>query len=314
MTERMLLPAMARPLVEARLPDGYDVHWFASQEEGVALAPGATIGWLDMLPNTQMRPVVEAAGNIKWLFTLFAGLDMMPIETLRARGVTVTNGIGLSTQPVADYAVMGVLALAKKLPDVIRAHDRGDWLDWPPPGHFELDGARALIIGMGAIGGAIAERLRPFGVDVTGVRRTPTPHSIGPDQWRARLNEFDIVIVAAPATAETDQMLGAAEFAAMKPGAALINIARGSLVDQDALVAALARGTPGGAFLDVTDPEPLPGDHPLWRAPNCVITMHLSGRSQTRTLHRAADLFLANLEAWASGQPMRNIADLSLGY
>lgn len=314
MSERLLLPAMVRPLVEPRLPAGLEVQWFATQPEGVALAPNATIGWLDLLPANQTLTIAEAASNLKWLFTLFAGLDHLPMETLRARGLTITNGIGLSTKNVADYAVMGVLAMAKRLPDVVRAHDRAEWLEWPPVGHFELDGAAALIIGMGAIGGAIAERLRPFGVSITGVRRTPTPHSLSPDQWRERIGDFDIVILAAPGTSDTAHMIGAAELAAMKPGATLINIGRGSLIDQDALVEALKTGRPGSAFLDVTDPEPLPGNHPLWVAPNCLVTMHLSGRSQTHTLHRAADLFLYNLERFLADEPLRNVADLSLGY
>lgn len=314
MTETLLLPQMVRALVEPRLPAGLDVHWFGTQEEGLTLGPKATIGWLDILPPNLAPPIIESATSLKWLQTLFAGLDHMPVDVLRGRNVTLTNGVGLSTTPVADYAVMGVLTLAKRFADVVRAHDRQEWLAWPSPGISELDGASALIIGMGAIGNAIADRLRPFGVQVTGVRRTPAPDMLTPDSWRAKLGEFDIVIVAAPGTPDTRHMLGREEFAAMKPNASLVNIGRGSLIDQMALVDALEKGTPGAAFLDVTDPEPLPSDHPLWRAKNAMVTMHLSGRSQTRTMHRAADLFLDNLDRYLSGQPLRNVADLSLGY
>ena len=109
-------------------------------------------------------------------------------------------------------------------------------------------------------------------------------------------------------------MIGADELAAMKPSAWLINIARGDMIDQAALVAALEGGTIAGAFLDPTDPEPLPADHPLWSAPNCMITMHLSGRSQTTMFQRAAALFLENLAAYRAGRPMTNVADLDAGY
>lgn len=109
-------------------------------------------------------------------------------------------------------------------------------------------------------------------------------------------------------------MIAADELAAMKPGAWLVNIARGDMVDDAALIAALEGGRLGGAFLDPTDPEPLPADHPLWRAPRAIVTMHLSGRSQTRMFARAAELFLENLAAYRAGAPMRNVADLDAGY
>jgi phosphoglycerate dehydrogenase-like enzyme len=128
------------------------------------------------------------------------------------------------------------------------------------------------------------------------------------------LGEFDWVILAAPSTDDTKAIVGADELAAMKPGAWLINIARGDMIDDDALLAALDARRIGGAFLDPTNPEPLPADHPLWRTPNCMITMHLSGRSQTKMFQRAAALFLDNLAAYRAGQPMRNVADLDAGY
>ena len=109
-------------------------------------------------------------------------------------------------------------------------------------------------------------------------------------------------------------MMGAAELAAMKREAWLINIARGDMVDQDALVAALQAGEVAGAFLDPTDPEPLPAGHPLWSAPNCMISMHMSGRSQTKMFQRGSALFLENLKAFVVGEPMRNVADLDAGY
>jgi phosphoglycerate dehydrogenase-like enzyme len=151
---------------------------------------------------------------------------------------------------------------------------------------------------------------------VTAVRRTATgePNVIGLDDWRDRLGEFDWVFVSAPATSDTKHMFGADEFAAMKSSAWLVNVARGTLIDQDALLAALNDKAIGGAALDVTDPEPLPADHPLWDAPNCIITMHLSGTAQTRMFQRAAARFVENLKRYRNGDDMIAVADFDRGY
>ncbi len=160
------------------------------------------------------------------------------------------------------------------------------------------------------------ERLRAFQVDVTVVRRRPDPtgRTLGPDQWRTRLGDFDWVILAVPATPQTERMVGAEELAAMKPGAVLVNVARGSVVDQEAVVAALRDKRMGGAFLDVTDPEPLPAEHVLWSLDNAHITMHLSGRAQTRMFERAGQRFLDNLARFHAGEALMHRVDLALGY
>ena len=138
--------------------------------------------------------------------------------------------------------------------------------------------------------------------------------TIGPDAWRAQLGDFDWVILAAPSTDATQAMIGPEELQRMKPTAWLINIARGDMIDDDALIAALTDGTIAGAVLDPTNPEPLPADHTLWSTPNAIVTMHLSGRSQTTMFARGAALFLDNLAAFLAGRPMKNIADLDAGY
>jgi len=147
-------------------------------------------------------------------------------------------------------------------------------------------------------------------MDIVAVRRTATddPAIIGTEDWRERLGEFDWVILSAPATSETH------ELTAMKSSAWLINVARGSLVDQAALVDALENKKIGGAVLDVTDPEPLPKGDPLWDAPNCFITMHVSGQAQTRMFQRAAARFVENLKRYQSGEKMIAVADLERGY
>jgi phosphoglycerate dehydrogenase-like enzyme len=210
---------------------------------------------------------------------------------------------------------MGVLALAKRLDELVRAQDRKDWLA-QPPANEELEGAQVLIIGYGAIGSRLGARLTACGMAVTGVRRHADPAAsiIGADAWRGALGDFDWVILAAPGTPETQHMIGAAEFAAMKPGARFINIARGTQVDQAALIDALKSGHLAGAFLDVTDPEPLPGDDPLWDAPNTLITMHMSGRFSQTQIRQAAERFARNLHRFLAGEPLEAQVDLDQGY
>jgi len=311
---KAVLPAIARPLLEAGLPPELEVAWFSTPAQARAMIGDATIAWVDMQPTRLVAEALAAAGpTLRWVSTIYAGLDAFPLDALRERDVVLTNGSGINAVAVAEYAVMAILVAAKRFDTVVRAADRHRWLD-DAPGKVELAGSAALVIGHGAIGRLIGERLQAFGVGVTGVTRSGRDGTLTPDRWRERLGAFDWVVLAAPATPETRAMIGAAELSAMKPGAWLVNIARGSMVNQEALVAALQAGTIGGAFLDPTDPEPLPAGHPLWSAPDCLISMHLSGRSQTTMFARAADLFLENLAAFRDGRPLRNTVDLAAGY
>jgi len=310
-----VFPAAARPLIEPHLTPEIDAHWFATSEEAIALAPDAEIGWFDQNVPANVGKTAAAATQLKWLTTVYAGLDALPLDLLAERGVSVTNGSGLAAIPVAEYAVMGIMAAAKGFHQVVRAQDRREWLK-VSPGTTELWESDALVIGYGAIGAAIGDRLKALGVRVTGVRRSPSddPAIIGPDDWRARLGEFDWVVLAAPSTSETKALLGEADFAAMRSGAWLINIARGDVIDQDALIEALKLRRIAGAFLDVTTPEPLPPENPLWALPNAILTMHLSGRAQTKLFPRAAALFAENLRRYLAGEPLRNLVDPARGY
>ena len=305
--------AMVRPLLEPRLPGWVEPHWFASTEELYALAPSAEIGWFDLYDKADMAEAVRRATKLRWLNSIYAGVDGMPLDVLEARGVTFTNGAGINAVTIAEYVVMAMLTIAKGYAQVVRAQDRHEWLQ-APPGRAELYESRALIIGYGAIGRLVEERLHAFGVGVTVVRRTPGGDHLGPDQWRERLGDFDWVILALPATGESDGLIGARELDAMKPTASLINIARGSVVDQDALVSALSEKRIGAAFLDVTTPEPLPVDHPLWSLDNAHISMHLSGQSQDKMFARSVERFLTNLDTWHNGGQVQPQVDLALGY
>lgn len=308
-----VLNAMARPLLEVRLPDWVEPRWFANAEELFALAPEAEIGWYDAWEFNAVREAIQLSTRLKWINTVGAGVEVFPMGLMRERGITLTNGAGLNSITIAEYAVMGMLTIAKNYRAVVRAQDRHEWLH-DAPGKGEIYDSKVLILGAGGIGGRIQTLLGSFGVEVTMMRRTPGPGILGPDEWRGRLGDFDWVIVAVASTPETTGLIGAAEFAAMKPGAAIMNFSRGFVIDTEALLGTLREGRLGAAFLDVTDPEPLPSDHPLWTFDNVHISMHLSGRSQTKLVQRGAERFLANLERYRRGEPLDHAVDLGLGY
>jgi len=310
---KAVLPALARPLLESRIPAGLDVAWFANHEEANAMVVDADIAWVDQQRPGWTAETIGRGERLKWVSTIYAGLDSFPLDALRRHGVTVTNGAGINAIAVAEYAVMGMLAAAKRFDEVLRLADRHEW-PTDAPGKVELFETSALIIGHGTIGRLIGERLAAFGVAVTGVTRSGRDGTLGPDQWREKLGDYDWVVLAAPSTDATKAMIGAYEIAAMKRSAWLINIARGDMIDQDALIEALTARRIAGAFLDTVHPEPLPPEHPLWSAPNVIHSMHLSGRSQTKMFLRAAALFLDNLEAFVAGREMRNVVDLEAGY
>ena len=307
------LSAMIRPLVEPRLPEWVEPLWFTSKEQALDFAPQAEIGWFDLNEKEPMIEIARAATNLKWLNSIYAGLDFMPLDVLKERGVVVTNGVGINAITIAEYVVMLMLSHAKGYRDVVRAQDRHEWLR-DSPGKRELSGERVLLLGMGAIGSLIKTRLEAFDMTVVPVRRSGADGALRPGEWRQKLGEFDWVVLAVPSTPETKHMIGALELAAMRPNGVLVNIARGDVVDQEALVSALREEKIEAALLDVTDPEPLPADHPLWELGNAQVTMHLSGRAQTKMFQRSADRFIENLERWHKGEPVQPQLDLELGY
>jgi phosphoglycerate dehydrogenase-like enzyme len=309
----IVLNALLKPLIEPHLPDWADVHWYTTKEEAFALAPGAEIGWFDMHSKDDMARVFELATRLKWLNSIYAGVEAFPLDVLAQRGVVLTNGAGINAVPIAEYVVLLMLSQAKNYREVVRAQERREWLK-DSPGKRELFGSAALILGYGAIGQEVEKRLAGFGMSVSKVRRSPGPGVLGPDEWRGHLGEFDWIVIAVPATAETEGMIGAAELAAMKADAVLVNVARGSVIDQDALTEALNAGRIGGALLDVTTPEPLPEDHPLWALDNAQITMHLTGKAQNRMFQRSAARFLENLARYGRGERLEPVVDYAAGY
>ena len=308
-----VLSTLIRPLVEPRLPDWVEPLWFMSKEEAIELAPRAEIGWFDFNQPEPMCEVVTAATNLKWLNSIYAGLDFLPLDLLNERGTIVTNGAGINAITIAEYVVMLMLAHAKGYREVVHAQARHEWLQ-DSPGKRELHGERVMLLGLGAIGSLVKPRLEAFGMEVVPVRRSGAADALGTDEWRGKLGEFDWLILALPSTPETHHMIAREELAAMKANAVLVNVSRGDVIDQAALVDALKAKAIEAALLDVTEPEPLPEDHPLWSLDNAQVTMHLSGRAQTKMFQRSADRFIANLARWHAGEPVEPQMDLALGY
>ena len=210
------LPVLVRPLIENRLPKWLTPRWFVTKEEAIALAADAEIGWFDFYDKAEMAEAIGHATAMRWLHTLYAGVDGIPLDQLAQQGAVLTNGAGTNAVGIAEYVVMGMLNIAKGYREVVHAQGRHEWLQ-NPPSKIELAGSKALLLGYGAIGKLIHTRLTAFDVDVCVVRRSPGPDTLGPDDWRDRVGEFDWIILAVPATPETEAMIDRATIAAMKP-------------------------------------------------------------------------------------------------
>jgi phosphoglycerate dehydrogenase-like enzyme len=309
---KLAVAEMFRSHLEGRLPAGVDAAWYREPGEVASAAANADVLVMGFIEASEIRCAIDSANGVRWVSTHAAGVDHYPLCEIARKGMLLTKGSGAGAVAIAESVVLYVLSAAKGFPYFVHSSARHEW-PLQRPSAVELDGSRALIVGYGAIGRAAGERLRAFGVDVIGVRRHPTEADLGPEEWRAQLGEFDWVVLSAALTAQTRHLIGAPELAAMKDSAWLFNIARGGLVDQDALAAALRGGKPRGAYLDVTEPEPLPSTHPLWSTPNVYITGHSSGRG-TGSAPRYIELFLDNLQRFMRGEPMRNLVDLEAGY
>lgn len=302
-----VLPEYVRPLLEGRIPDWLEARWWSFPEQLIQLAPSAEIGWFDLHEKPPALAAAERARGLRWLNTSYTGVDWLPLDELAGRGVAVTCGTGLTTTQVAEFALLAMLAVAKGYPAVVRAQDRREWLD-AAPGTRDLAGSRALILGHGAIGQAIERALEGLGVEVCAVS------SRRPRNWRSQIGSFDWIVLAVPGTSETRGMIGAAELAGMKREAVLVNFARADCVDQEALVEALREKRIAAAILDLTDPEPLPPDHPLWSLDSAHITMHLSGIPTAASQARAVERFLRNCARFRAGEPLEAQVDLARGY
>jgi phosphoglycerate dehydrogenase-like enzyme len=262
--------------------------------------------------NDSFIAAVGAATNLKWVHFITAAIEHFPFVTaLHQRGIRLTHSAGSNGEPVAQTALGGLLMLARGFPHWWAAQGRREWAplrgEAVPP---DLAGQTVLIIGLGTIGATLARFCRALGMRVVGVRRTPGPVEAvdelhAPGALPDLLPRCEWVILACPLTPETERLINAASLARLPRGARLINVSRGGVVEQPALIEALSSGQLAGAYLDVFEEEPLPADSPLWALPNVIISPHNASSSGGNN-DRAARIFLANLVKWARGEPLRN--------
>lgn len=296
----------------AELRDGTSGHRLVAAEGATSnLAAGGrseTLAEADVAFGQPDPDQVIALPSIRWVHITSAGYTRYDTpefrEAISSREGAFTNSSSVYDDPCAQHLLAFMLATSRRLPQAWEAQRTGTW-DFPAirPRTRVLRDDLVLIVGQGAIGRRLTELLTPFGVRVVGLRRRPSGEERSIEELEEWLPKADHVVNILPASSSTGGFFGAARFAAMKPGSAFYNVGRGTTVDQAALIDALTSGRLTSAYLDVTDPEPLPSDHPLWRAPNCFITPHVAGGLQEETQELVRH-FLRNLRRLEAGEPL----------
>ncbi len=323
-----LLTRTAHDSFAARL-DRPGVEWLVMEADGSLTGPdGSAVPWPEARPEVAwatsdlFRPGAPVAAffrfvvdstTLRWFQSPAAGYDSEPFRLMAANGVRVSNA-HVNSLPIAEFVLRAVLDEFQGAAEWRRQATALEWRihDWR-----EVAGTTWLVVGLGHIGGAVAVRARALGATVIGCRRHPSPddpadRTVTPDQLADVVGEADVVVLSAPASASTDQLVDAGFLGAMRPDSVLVNVGRGSLVDEDALLAALDTGTPSAAVLDVFATEPLPPDHPFWTHPRVRITPHNAAGGFGR-LERQADVFDANLDRWLAGDPLEDDVTEAIG-
>jgi phosphoglycerate dehydrogenase-like enzyme len=269
------------------------------------------------------------APRLAWVHSASAGVERALTPAARQRGIVITNARGVFSRPIAEYVMLMILAVSRRLPQLLELQRERTW---QPLEGVELRDVTVGIVGLGSIGRAVGALATAFGCRVIATRRRVTaplepagPEAdgeeaavaldrvLGPTELPVLLRGSDFVVLAAPLTPETEGMIDADALAAMKPGAWLINVARGRLVDERALVRALRDGRLGGAILDTFREEPLPPASPFYDLPNVIVTPHTSW-SSGRVLDRSVELFCDNLRRFSAGESLLNVVDPAAGY
>lgn len=292
---------MARVLVTRPLP--FPALDRLAERHDVVVAPldaanvADVAGLLCLLTDRIDEALLQTAPRLRTISNYAVGADNIDLEAARKRGVTVGTTPGVLTDATADLAFALILAAARNLPRAAADAKAGNWRTWEPAGWLgmELRGATLAIVGFGRIGQAVAKRAEAFGMRVLPVvRGRPLPQT---------LEQADVVSLHAPLTPQTHHLIDAEALNTMKPTAILVNTARGGLVDTQALTEALQANAIAGAALDVTDPEPLPPDHPLYEIPTALVVPHI-GSATHATRERMAELAVDNLLAGLDGRPL----------
>lgn len=278
----------------------------------------------DVLLNGDLRDpalfidTFRHANRVRWIHALSAGVEGLLSPEIVASPVPMTNGAGVFRGPLAEWVVAAMLHFSYDLRRIQRNQEAGIW---EPFDVADLCGHTLGIVGYGAIGHRVAELARAFGMRILAIRRKPKlsagdpliDGTYSPAQTTQMLAECDYVAATAPLTPETRGLIGASQIAAMKPSAVIVNVGRGPVIDEIALIAALESGKIRGAALDVFDTEPLPAGHPFYRLRNVLLSPHSADHTPDNR-ERAVDFFVDNFERFAKGEPLQNMVDKRAGY
>lgn len=284
--------------VRDRLPD-LDLRVAKTPAESRELVADAEVALTAWLPSA----VFAAAEELQWVQALSAGVDFYDHDALAEAGIVLTTAAGVHAQPIAEQVLGYLLLFERDILRGVRQQEDGQWLRYEGG---ELRGKTVGVVGVGAIGSRVADLASALGMTVLGTKRdtSTSPESVdevlGPDGLHEVLSRADYVVLACPLTDETRGLVGREELGVMDEDSVLVNVARGPIVEEDALVDALRQGLIRGAALDVFGTEPLPEDSPLWNLPNAVVTPHMAGSTPHKE-HRLADLFASNFEAFVGG-------------
>ena len=274
-----------------RLPK-YDIRLARTPDEEADFAANAPV-----IAGTSIdEDLLDRAGNLALFASSYAGYGHLPMDAIESHGVSVTTASGVHGPNIAEDVLGYLLALTRRHHVGWRRKRHREWRAYPVG---EFAGSTVTVAGLGALGSAVVERLQGFDVDTIGIRHSPekggpTEEVVGPDRLHETLARTDHLVLTVPLTDETEGMIGESEFTTLPPDAIVVNVARGPVIDTEALVSAIRSNAIGGAALDVTDPEPLPEDHPLWGFENVLITPHNAGNSP-KYYERLADILAENL-------------------
>jgi phosphoglycerate dehydrogenase-like enzyme len=314
---KLILPIEIAAEIEPYLPSDTKVVLVDSDGklDGDASDAEIYLSWF-FLRSPVLHRVLESAPNLRWHHAPNAGVNHILTPTYLERDLILTNGAGVHAIPIAEFVIAYMLSHVKHLPELHALQTERRWQKGLAI--QELTDATILIIGAGGIGQAIASRAKVFGTRVIGSRRKPEPlpnfdQVVGADEWRSHLSEADYVVIATPLTPETKGLIDENVLRSLPHHAYLINIARGAVVDEPALIKALTEGWIAGAALDTVINEPLLSDSPLWTVPNLFITPHCSGHSP-KVKQRSIELFIDNFHRYITNQPLRNVVDKQAGY
>lgn len=270
------------------------------------------------MPRPALSRVLQEAPGVRWVATCTAGVEWLMVPEVAERKIPISRSSTMASQPIAEFSLAAIFALAKRHPDLYRAQQSRTWMPHDDPQPIEIVGSTVGIVGTGAIGKELAWRCKAVGMRVLGMKRNPEPlehfdRVDGPDALHAIMAESDFVVVATPLTDETRGLLGRAQLRTMKPTAYLVNIARGAVTVEPELIQALEEGVIAGAWIDAFVDEPLPSDSPFWTARNCIVSPHYSYASP-HGIDRAVEEFKENLRRFVAGEPLMNVYDWDRGY